>query len=58
MLVTLLTDEATEEDELSFAEGDAIVVLSTDDPDWWFGVRQRDGARGYFPAAFAEPATA
>eukprot|EP00041_Stephanoeca_diplocostata_P011337 m.186884 g.186884 ORF g.186884 m.186884 type:complete len:673 (+) comp18494_c0_seq1:130-2148(+) len=43
--------EATEDNELSFAAGDVIVVTNNTDPNWWYGSDQR-GNEGYFPASF------
>lgn len=37
---------------LTFNEGDVIVVLNRDDPDWWYGVFK--GEHGYFPQNMVE----
>lgn len=47
--------EADREDELSFEEGEVIVILRdrTDDEDWMEGCIESDvSRRGLFPASF------
>lgn len=47
--------EADREDELSFEEGEVIVIMrdKTDDEDWMEGYVETDASRrGLFPASF------
>jgi Myotubularin-like phosphatase domain/SH3 domain len=41
--------------DLSADSGDVILLISTDDEDWWEGIRKKDGSRGFFPAASVVP---
>ena len=43
-----------EEDELSFAAGDLIQVLSKEEGDWWHGRLLLKGTSGMFPANYVE----
>jgi len=52
-LVALYSYDATETGELTFAEGDAIVLLEENDSGWWRG-RLTNGAEGLFPSNFVE----
>jgi len=50
-LVTLYAYDATEENEISFAEGETIFLLEKDDSGWWKG-RNAKGNEGLFPSNF------
>jgi len=52
-LVTIYAYEATEENELTFAEGETIYLLEKDDSGWWRG-RNKKGQEGVFPSNFVE----
>jgi len=52
-LVSLYSYDATETGELTFAEGDIIVLLEENDSGWWRG-RLANGAEGLFPSNFVE----
>jgi len=52
-LVSLYSYDATEAGELTFAEGDIIVLLEENDSGWWRG-RLANGAEGLFPSNFVE----
>jgi len=52
-LVTIYKYEATEENEISFAEGETIYLLEKDDSGWWRG-RNGKGQEGLFPSNFVE----
>lgn len=43
---------ATDDDELSFKEGEQIFVAREDDDGWWLAVAQSDGSVGYVPNTF------
>uniref|UniRef100_A0AAX7VFY6 Un-named sa1614 n=1 Tax=Astatotilapia calliptera TaxID=8154 RepID=A0AAX7VFY6_ASTCA len=43
--------QADHHDELSFSEGQVLVVLGQEDNDWWVGINQR----GLFPSSFVQP---
>ncbi|XP_077460199.1 arf-GAP with SH3 domain, ANK repeat and PH domain-containing protein 2 isoform X2 [Stigmatopora argus] len=48
--------DADHHDELSFGEGQVLVVLGRDDPDWWHGyVEEKPEQRGLFPSSFVQP---
>ncbi|XP_077434602.1 arf-GAP with SH3 domain, ANK repeat and PH domain-containing protein 2-like isoform X3 [Vanacampus margaritifer] len=48
--------EADHHDELSFSEGQVIVVLGQDDTDWWHGyIAEEPEQRGLFPSSFVQP---
>ena len=47
--------EASEENELSFVEGDRIVEVDDKlSDDWWSGVNERTGEQGLFPSNYVE----
>lgn len=46
--------EATESNEISFAEGDEITQIEETDPDWWTGTHAKTGQVGLFPANYVE----
>lgn len=49
--------EASEDNELSFVEGDTIVNVDDQiSEDWWSGTNERTGAQGLFPANYVERA--
>jgi len=52
-LVTIYAYDATEENELTFAEGETIYLLEKDDSGWWRG-RNKKGQEGVFPSNFVE----
>jgi len=52
-LVTIYAYEATEENELSFGEGETILLIEKDDSGWWRG-RNQKGEEGVFPSNFVE----
>jgi len=52
-VVALYDYEATEEGELTFAEGEKIMLLEQDDSGWWKG-RNAKGVVGVFPSNFVE----
>ena len=41
---------ARDETQLSFSEGDELVILSEESTDWWWG--ELDGTRGYVPVSY------
>ncbi|CAG0879001.1 unnamed protein product [Cyprideis torosa] len=43
-----------EEDELSLTEGEVVSVLQKSKDQWFHGERERDGKRGWFPAAYSQ----
>lgn len=45
--------EAADDDEVSFKEGD-ILLVTTEDVDWWSGTVERTGSTGQFPANHVE----
>lgn len=46
---------ADHHDELSFTEGQLLVVLGEEDADWWHGfVEGQPGQRGLFPSSFVQ----
>ncbi|CEH13588.1 Drebrins and related actin binding proteins [Ceraceosorus bombacis] len=45
--------DATEENEISFREGDTITSIQQPDEGWWSGVAP-DGSEGLFPATYVE----
>ncbi|XP_061641788.1 arf-GAP with SH3 domain, ANK repeat and PH domain-containing protein 1 isoform X4 [Phyllopteryx taeniolatus] len=48
--------EADHHDELSFSEGQVIVVVGQEDPDWWHGyIEEEPEQRGLFPSSFVQP---
>lgn len=50
--------EADREDELSFKEGEVILIINerTEDEDWMEGIVEGDiKRRGLFPASFVQP---
>jgi len=52
-LVTIYSYDATEDNEISFAEGETIYLLEKDDSGWWRG-RNGKGQEGLFPSNFVE----
>jgi len=52
-LVSLYSYDATEAGELTFAEGDIIMLLEENDSGWWRG-RLANGSEGLFPSNFVE----
>jgi len=52
-LVTIYAYEATEENELTFAEGETIFLIEKDESGWWKG-RNKKGVEGVFPSNFVE----
>jgi hypothetical protein len=58
LVCTALYDfEATEDNELTFAEGDTIVQVDDQiSDDWWSGTNARTGEQGLFPANYVERA--
>ncbi|XP_061731428.1 arf-GAP with SH3 domain, ANK repeat and PH domain-containing protein 2 [Nerophis ophidion] len=48
--------QADHHDELSFGEGQVLVVVGQEDPDWWHGYTEEDPRRrGLFPSSFVTP---
>lgn len=52
-LVALYTYDATEENEISFVEGESLLLLEKDDSGWWKG-RNAKGQEGLFPSNFVD----
>jgi len=52
-LVTIYAYDATEENELTFAEGETIFLIEKDESGWWRG-RNKKGVEGVFPSNFVE----
>ena len=49
--------DASEDNELTFVEGDAIINVDDQiSEDWWSGTNERTGAQGLFPANYVERA--
>ncbi|XP_075881231.1 arf-GAP with SH3 domain, ANK repeat and PH domain-containing protein 1 [Nelusetta ayraudi] len=47
--------QADHHDELSFAEGQVLVVLGQEDSDWWHGyIEDEPEQRGLFPSSFVQ----
>ena len=47
--------EADQEDELSFTEGELVIVTDETDADWWFGYIESDVERyGVFPVLYVK----
>jgi hypothetical protein len=44
----------SQDTELELRRGDVITVIDNNDPDWWDGRLERDGAvlRGFFPSNY------
>ncbi len=57
LVVTMYPREASDELELSFEEGDQILVLEKDASDWWTGQHCESGRIGLFPANHCALAT-
>jgi len=53
MLVSLYSYDATEENELTFGEGEVITLLEANESGWWKG-RLANGSEGLFPSNFVE----
>jgi len=51
--IALYDYEATEDNELSFAEGDRITEIEAASDDWWQG-KDQHGNVGLFPANYVE----
>ncbi|XP_030586232.1 arf-GAP with SH3 domain, ANK repeat and PH domain-containing protein 2 [Archocentrus centrarchus] len=48
--------QADHHDELSFSEGQVLVVLGQEDNDWWHGyIEDEPDQRGLFPSSFVQP---
>lgn len=45
--------EARNEDDVSVKEGEILLLLNNDDPDW-FWVRREDGAEGFVPSNYVQ----
>eukprot|EP01084_Bolivina_argentea_P051980 95529_1 len=45
--------DATDDTQLTFKEGDTIIVLEEDEGGWFLG-RLQDGTEGYFPSTYIE----
>jgi hypothetical protein len=54
MLVSLYSYDKTEDNELTFGEGEAIALLEENDSGWWKGRLERTGEEGLFPSNFVE----
>jgi hypothetical protein len=54
MLVSLYSYDKTEENELTFGEGESIALLEENDSGWWKGRLERTGEEGLFPSNFVE----
>ena len=47
--------EADNDDELSFREGEILLMLTKDEDEWWHGyVEAEPDRRGMFPATFVD----
>ncbi|XP_068170710.1 arf-GAP with SH3 domain, ANK repeat and PH domain-containing protein 1 [Antennarius striatus] len=47
--------QADHHDELSFSEGQVLVVLGQEDSDWWHGyIEDKPDQRGLFPSSFVQ----
>ena len=45
-----------DDSQLTFKEGDRIVVLEQDEPTgWWTGRLEKSGVEGYFPSTYVKP---
>jgi len=53
-LVALFSYDATEENELTFVEGDLITLLEENESGWWKGRLNSTGVEGLFPSNFVE----
>ena len=50
--------EADNEDELSFSEGEVLLLIKKEEDEWWEGmVEGQPHRRGMFPATFVEVLT-
>ncbi|XP_074543942.1 arf-GAP with SH3 domain, ANK repeat and PH domain-containing protein 1a [Halichoeres trimaculatus] len=50
---TIYDCQADNEDELSFSEGEVIIVTGEEDQEWWIGhIEGRPDRRGVFPVSF------
>jgi hypothetical protein len=54
MLVSLYSYDKTEDNELTFGEGETIALLEENDSGWWKGRLERTGEEGLFPSNFVE----
>lgn len=50
--VRALWDCLGSQHELTFVKGEMILLLQSDDPDWWFGELKK--RRGFFPRLYVE----
>jgi len=53
-LVALFSYDATEENELTFVEGDFITLIEENESGWWKGRLNSTGVEGLFPSNFVE----
>ena len=44
--------EGQDDTQLSFAEGDRIIVEEEDESGWWTGTLEKNGKHGFFPATY------
>jgi len=51
--MTIYAYDATEDNELTFGEGEIIYLIEKDDSGWWRG-RNKKGVEGVFPSNFVE----
>ena len=58
MVVALYSHDGEDADDLSFKEGDKIVVLATDESGWYTGKLAGTDFVGIFPVAFTQPVEA
>ena len=54
-VIALYEYSAMQEDELSFKEGQVLVVIERDNAGWWRGNHVDDSKSGWFPANYVEP---
>ena len=49
---------ATEESEITIAQGNIVVVEDSSDPGWWMGfVQSNPDQKGYFPSSYVQDLT-
>uniref|UniRef100_A0A4W5N1F9 ArfGAP with SH3 domain, ankyrin repeat and PH domain 1a n=1 Tax=Hucho hucho TaxID=62062 RepID=A0A4W5N1F9_9TELE len=52
---TIYDCQADNDDELTFAEGEVIIVTGEEDPEWWIGhIEGHPGRKGVFPMSFVQ----
>ncbi len=56
-MVALYDYEAAKADELTFNEGDIIIVINKVDGGWWEGQKLSDKKTGWFPCNYVGPLT-